>query len=72
MFDILEKLGFNWEANVPFFIRNISRIIHNIIWSDHDQDLCSRSIWKDWHLWQRVFGRKHCETSYFYYHTKNQ
>lgn len=43
--------------------------IHNAIFNDYKQSLCSRAYWLHtmypfWRVWTIVFGRKHCERAY--------
>ena len=52
---------------------DLSRILHDLIFRDTSQSLCSRA-WAlqhrhaFWRAWVLVFGRRHCERSHRYYH----
>jgi len=54
-------------------ILNLSRILHDLLFKDASQSLCSRA-WQQqdqsrfWRAWVWVFGRRHCRRSYVYYH----
>ena len=50
-------------------VSDLSRVIHDAIWSDASQSLCARA-WERreassfWAVWVRVFGAAHCENSW--------
>lgn len=57
-------------------IGDLSRVVHDWIWGDVSQSLCSRAWWKQeesrfWKAWTYVFSRKHCRGSYLHYHRRN-
>jgi hypothetical protein len=72
MFDFLTRIGLPWEKVAPAWLRGTSRLIHNAIWKDMDQDLCSRAVWKGWKRWIRTFGVEHCVDSFLHYHGKKK
>jgi len=50
---------------------NLSRILHDLLFRDTSQSLCSRA-WdrrhkRGWALWVWVFGARHCERSWRWY-----
>lgn len=51
---------------------NLSRVLHDAIYSDASQSLCARA-WEYretshfWAAWVAVFGRRHCRKSWEYY-----
>ncbi|UUV43246.1 hypothetical protein RCCWILLIS_74 [Rhodobacter phage RcCWillis] len=54
-------------------VSNISRLIHNHIWDDVDESLCShawrlRNVSRFWLIWVFVFGHAHCRTSFQWHH----
>lgn len=54
-------------------ILNLSRILHDLLFEDASQSLCSRA-WQQretstfWRAWVFVFGRRHCRRSFHFYH----
>jgi len=47
----------------------ISSLLHDLIWSDTSQSICSRAWQRQhdsrfWRAWVWVFGRRHCERSW--------
>lgn len=46
----------------------LSRKIHNLFWSDHDQTLCARAVQRKWHWFILLVGEKHCLNDYCSYH----
>lgn len=52
--------------------KDISRRLHDAIFSDTSESLCSRA-WRlqnvsiFWRIWVKVFGVEHCERSYLFY-----
>ncbi len=55
---------------------NWSRLIHDKFFKDKSQSLCSRAWEKKdrhlfWKVWTKVFGEKHCNKSYEYYHSEH-
>lgn len=52
--------------------KNLSRILHDLIYRDVSQSLCSRA-WGHrahpfWAAWVWIFGAAHCEQSHQWYH----
>ena len=60
-------------ANLVSIILSTSLRIHNRIYTDTSESLCSRA-WRlqgdsrFWRAWVRVFGPDHCQKSYRHYH----
>jgi hypothetical protein len=55
----------------------ISCHLHNLIFSDTHESLCSRGYrlqgkHRFWRAWVVVFGKRHCEASWRYYHESKQ
>jgi hypothetical protein len=52
-----------------WYITRISRVVHDMIFKDTSESLCSRA-WRlqdqsrFWRIWTYVFGRLHCYDSY--------
>lgn len=51
------------------WIKDLSRIVHDLIFDDASQSLCARAYEKQgqskfWRLWVRCFGETHCKRSY--------
>jgi hypothetical protein len=53
----------------------VSRWLHDLIWSGKSQSLCSRAWHRQgesafWRAWVIVFGKKHCERSWRWWHER--
>jgi hypothetical protein len=56
-------------------LNDVSRTLHDLLFRDKSQSLCSRAWDKRlagpfllWGLWVRIFGKAHCRASWLYYH----
>jgi hypothetical protein len=63
--------------NLTRRICELSRVMHDCLFSDTSQSLCSRAwqrrnVSRFWAAWVRIFGQAHCARSYRHYHGESE